>query len=159
MTAEEKKAAAAAAAAAAKKAAEAEKQDEEILPPVPLDSNGLGEGKVLTVQDFDDFFNFSEDGDEMTGELMRYYANPKIGENGFTGYIFRLWDKNLAKEDRRKLAVRSSYVLDKHFRGVNAERDPKHVFKITRTGSRDLEGGKTVKIFNIVRYKNPEYQA
>ena len=113
---------------------------------------------IIGENDEIDFFNFSEDGDTLLGSFVKPFSNSKIGENGFEGYIFRLWNNNLPELSRRKVAVRRSYVLDKHFRGINVEGDPTHIYKITRTGQREISDSNSLKNFVIVRYKNPEYQ-
>jgi hypothetical protein len=122
-----------------------------------LDHEDLGAGEE-SQEEFDEFFNFSEDGDTLTGELLKPYFNPTIGDDGFKGYIFRLWEKGLPVDSRIKVAVRSSYALNKHFGGISETETLKFVFKITMTGKKQLDENRSLKLFSVIKYKNPNYR-
>lgn len=123
-----------------------------------LEENGLGDGEKVKISDFDDFFSFDEDGKSLTGELMGAYDNVEIGEDGFTGYLFREYAPSKKEEDRMVYAIRSSWQLDKVFGAGEAEHEPESIYKIVRKGKKDLKSGRSVKLFNVVRYANPEFK-
>lgn len=136
-----------------------EEQNTTTQAPAPKSSIELGDGEKIKLQDFDEFFSFDEEGKSLTAVLMGNYNNVNIGEDGFTGYLFREWIPGVNEEDRPIYAVASSWQLDKVFGAGDAVAEPENVYKITLKGKKDIKGGRTVKQYNIVRYENPEFKA